>query len=197
MAGANNEGLELMKAPTFDVGDGTRIRLTARNSVYTDEIAKSICLRIMKMQTLREITDDPRMPGMTTVVRWLADTRLARFREMYYQARRVQAELRVDEIFTIADDASQDYKEVTCADGSTKIVPNNEHIQRSRVRIDTRKWFASKLIPRVYGENTHVDVGVTGDLAEIMKAAANRDNGLPSAIGQPALAVEQSVLDTD
>ena len=29
---------------------------------------------------------------------------------------------------------------------------NGEHIQRSRVRIDTRKWLASKLVPRMYGD---------------------------------------------
>jgi hypothetical protein len=37
---------------------------------------------------------------------------------------------------------------------------NGEHIQRSRVRIDTRKWLLSKMLPKVYGDKT--EVAVTG-----------------------------------
>jgi hypothetical protein len=37
---------------------------------------------------------------------------------------------------------------------------NGEHIQRSRVRIDTRKWMLSKMLPKVYGDKT--EVAVTG-----------------------------------
>jgi hypothetical protein len=37
---------------------------------------------------------------------------------------------------------------------------NGEHIQRSRVRIDTRKWMLSKMLPKVYGDKT--EVALTG-----------------------------------
>jgi hypothetical protein len=37
---------------------------------------------------------------------------------------------------------------------------NGEHIQRSRVRIDTRKWLLSKMLPKVYGDKS--EVAVTG-----------------------------------
>jgi hypothetical protein len=37
---------------------------------------------------------------------------------------------------------------------------NGEHIQRSRVRIDTRKSLLSKMLPKVYGDKT--EVAVTG-----------------------------------
>lgn len=133
--------------------------------------------------SLTKICDDPRMPGRRTVVRWLADPRLAQFREMYYYARRVQAELLVDEIFEIADDTSKDWKPKYNKKGElVDWVPDNEAIQRSRVRIDTRKWYAAKLVPRIYGDNSQVELDVTGDLAELLKAAANRDNGLPPPI---------------
>ena len=29
---------------------------------------------------------------------------------------------------------------------------NNEHIQRSRLRVDARKWIAAKLLPKRYGD---------------------------------------------
>ncbi len=35
---------------------------------------------------------------------------------------------------------------------------NGEHIQRSRLRIDARKWMASKLAPKKYGEKLELDV---------------------------------------
>jgi hypothetical protein len=37
---------------------------------------------------------------------------------------------------------------------------NGENIQRSRVRIDTRKWLLSKMLPKVYGDKS--EVAVTG-----------------------------------
>ena len=105
------------------------------------------------------------------------------FREMYYYARRVQAEIRVDEIFEIADDTSKDWKEEHNSKGEfIGYKPDNEAIQRSRVRIDTRKWYASKMVPRLYGDKLDVELDVTGDLAELLKAATNQDQGLPKPI---------------
>ena len=137
----------------------------------------------MLKQTLKQIAADPRMPSERTIVRWLADTRNVDFREQYYYARRVQAELYVDEIFEIADDTSDDYIEDYNKDGECigyKV--NNEAIQRSRVRIDTRKWYASKMVPKIYGDKQEITHGVTGDLAELMKSASNNDDGLPPPI---------------
>ena len=149
---------------------------------YNDAVAAEICRRIMMQETLRQIGADPKMPSMSTIVRWLADTRNADFREQYYYARRVQAELYVDEIFEIADDTSRDYVTKYDKDGEPYEEPNNEHIQRSRVRIDTRKWYASKMVPKIYGDKQQIDHDVTGDLAELMKSASNHDHGLPPPI---------------
>ena len=153
-----------------------------RPSKYSDEVAREICERIMMQQTLNEIAADPKMPSKRTIVRWLADTRNVDFREQYYYARRVQAELYVDEIFEIADDSSRDFVTKYDKDGNEYQEPNNEHIQRSRVRIDTRKWYASKMVPKIYGDKQQIDHDVTGDLAELMKTASNHDSGLPPPI---------------
>ncbi len=48
----------------------------------------------------------------------------------------------------IADDGSNDFTK----DKDGKAVVDHEHIQRSRLRIDTRKWIASKLLPKRYGD---------------------------------------------
>ena len=63
------------------------------------------------------------------------------------QAKRCQIEVFIDEILDIADDSSQD----EIANNQGHIVCNSEFIARSRLRIDTRKWLASKLVPKIYG----------------------------------------------
>lgn len=65
--------------------------------------------------------------------------------------------------------------------GEIEIVPNLEHINRTRLRVDTRKWIVSKLLPKKYGDlvrtehSGKVDVGVTDhserlqELARVMR----------------------------
>ncbi len=48
----------------------------------------------------------------------------------------------------IADDVSSDF--TTGKDG--KVTVNHDHIQRSRLRVDARKWIAAKLLPKRYGD---------------------------------------------
>ena len=161
---------------------GTRFRPLR---AYSDRIARKICERLMQKQTLKSICADPKMPSMPTVIRWLADPRMTDFREMYYYARRVAAELYVDEIFEIADNGENDWKARYDKKGEfIDYVPDNEAIQRSRVRIDTRKWYASKMVPRIYGDKVDVALDATGDLAELLRKASNNDAGLPEPIDE-------------
>ena len=57
------------------------------------------------------------------------------------------------EIIEIADDASGDY--VTSSDGQT--IVDHENIQRSRLRVDARKWAAARLAPKKYGDRIEHD----------------------------------------
>jgi hypothetical protein len=52
-----------------------------------------------------------------------------------------------------ADDSHYDM--TTDEDG--KVIVNLEHIQRDRLRVDVRKWIASKLRPKKYGDRTTVE----------------------------------------
>lgn len=178
----SDKGLKGLPQPvTFRSPDNTNVRFPSRK--YDSKIARKVCERIMMGATLDTIAKDPRMPSKRTIVRWLANPDAADFREMYYYARRVQAELLVDEVIEIADSNTHDWEKVYNKDGELiDLKPNNEAIQRSRVRIDTRKWIASKMIPRMYGDNKHIDHDVTGDLKQLMEKATNNDSGLPPPI---------------
>lgn len=170
---------------SFRAPDGpTRFRVS-HGKGYNPPLARKICEQLMHKRSLTDICKDPRMPSLTTVINWLANPKLADFREMYYYARRVAAELYVDEIFSIADDGTNDWKPRYDKDGGLiDYVPDQEAIQRSRVRIDARKWYASKMVPRIYGEKVDVGLDVTGDLAELLKKASNNDTGLPKPLDE-------------
>ncbi len=67
----------------------------------------------------------------------------------------------IDLAATIADDSSEDYKEI-----NGKRVVDNENIQRARLRVDTRKWVACKVLPKIYGEKSQVDLTTDGKAIE-------------------------------
>mgnify|MGYP003335998155 FL=1 len=59
-----------------------------------------------------------------------------------------------DELDEIAGHKSNDYY----VDDEGKLKPDLEHIARSRLRIDTRKWMLSKMLPKVYGDKIITEV---------------------------------------
>lgn len=135
-----------------------------RPSKYSDELAETICTLLMEGQSLVRICSHDNMPSRQTVARWLAAK--PEFQQRYTRAREVQAEFMADELLALADDASEDFY----GEGQ----PNRVAVQRSKLQIDTRKWVASKLLPRKYGER--IDMNVTGELslAEMVKEARAR-----------------------
>ncbi len=60
----------------------------------------------------------------------------------------MQADALFDEALEIADEASGDWT----TDKNGKLALDHEHVQRSRLRVDTRKWAAGKLAPKRYGD---------------------------------------------
>ena len=105
------------------------------------------------------------MPGYRTVMRWVEDRE--DFRVSYQQAKKDQADYIAEEILSIADDSSLDIG--FTEDGKPFV--NSENIQRAKLRIDARKWYASKLAPKKYGERIHQDVELeTGDgLSQLLR----------------------------
>jgi hypothetical protein len=162
-------------------------QLTLKNPYprqFSSTIAKRICERLIVGDSIRDIcaSGDHRFPSLSTFAKWFAGNK--DFREMYHAARRVSAEIKVDEIFDIADDTSNDFVEVSYTNKNgtevTRKVADNEAIQRSRVRIDTRKWYASKMMPKLYGDVETVKHELSDDFTKLLQSAANRDSGLPS-----------------
>jgi hypothetical protein len=98
------------------------------------------------------------MPAESTVRQWIEDDKTADggFAAQYARAREIGYRTMADEIQEISDDGSNDYMVRTRRDGSTETVVNQEHIQRSRLRVDTRKWLLSKALPKIYGDKVEL-----------------------------------------
>lgn len=126
-----------------------------RPSDYNEQTVSIICLRLAEGESLNEICRSDDMPAKGTVFRWLAQH--PEFQDRYARAREVQADAIFEEILEIADDGQNDWMERNGKDDADAgWVLNGEHLQRSRLRIDARKWVAGKLRPKVYGDKVVV-----------------------------------------
>jgi hypothetical protein len=73
------------------------------------------------------------------------------FGEKYTRAKANQVVRLVDEIIEIADDSAKDLIEVEIKGVTVKQL-DREHMERVKVRIDSRKWLAGKLAPKLFGD---------------------------------------------
>ena len=137
---------------------------------FSQEVFDAICERIADGESLRSICRSEGMPTKTSVFRWIgADDAL---RDQYARAREAQADSLFDDILEIADDAKNDWMERQGEDAIGYQI-NGEHVQRTRLRIDARKWMAGKLRPKIYGEKQVIEGA--GDNGEIsMKLTIER-----------------------
>jgi hypothetical protein len=120
-----------------------------RPTKYSPEITAEILTRITEGESLRSIVKDAHMPPQATVYEWLVAK--PDFAEQYAYARDQQAETLADEIIALADEKPQ---EVTDDKGNGRI--DNGWVTWQKNRVDARKWVASKLKPKKYGDRvTH------------------------------------------
>lgn len=128
-----------------------------RPTDYSPELAEVICLRLAEGESLRAVCRDEEMPAKCTVLRWIA--RNEDFRAQYVRAKAEGAEAIAEEMFDIADDATNDWMERLDSEGQgVGWQLNGDHVRRSQLRIDTRKWYLSKIMPKKYGDKIQQEV---------------------------------------
>jgi hypothetical protein len=114
--------------------------MTGRPSMFSQELADRICLRLSEGDSLRKICEGENMPSKTTVMRWLIKNQ--EFSDQYRVSRDIQADIFFDEIVDIADSATPE----------TAIA--------AKLRIWARQWVTGRINQRKYGDK-HGDVNVT------------------------------------
>ena len=122
---------------------------------YSDELAEEICAAIEHSHLgLKALCKEHKhWPPARTIRRWLTEPEHTLFQHQYARAKNAQTENLVEQIIEIAHDDSRD----VLSDSDGGLHGNNAAINRDKLKIDSIKWIAAKLIPRKYGKNEDDD----------------------------------------
>lgn len=136
----------------------------AQRTLYSDEIADYICDELADGRTLLDICMDEYViehkVKASTIRSWAwRDT--AGFQSKYWAARIIGVEAMSEEILRIADDSSEDVEIRISEKGNKYEVVNHDHINRARLRIDTRKFLLAKIVGSIYGDKSLNKLGET------------------------------------
>jgi hypothetical protein len=131
--------------------------IMGRPSLFTQELADKICEELAMGYSLRTVCKADEMPSVATVFNWFRTHE--DFLEQYTRAKQEAADAMAEDILDIADDASNDWMIRHGKDEDEAYQLNGEHLQRSRLRIDTRKFLMAKMKPKRYGEKLDLTTG--------------------------------------
>lgn len=150
-----------------------------RPTVRTPEIVDAILTQIAEGRSLVSILKSRAdFPVYSSFMEWVSQDKV--LAERYAKAKEDQADYLAEELLDIADDGSNDWMETNDPENPGWKL-NGEHYQRSRLRVDTRKWIASKLKAKKYGDYQRTElsgevraVSITVEHAEKIKQAAEK-----------------------
>lgn len=158
-------------------GEETIKRKRGRPSRYTEELAAEIISRIAQGETLRAICREDPMPSWNTVYAWRES--VPGFSERLARARDDGEEAIAQECMDIADDATNDWMLTHGKDDAELYKLNGEHVQRSKLRIETRLKLLAIWNPKKWGAKVDLNHGVQPEnpLATLLGRVAG--TGLP------------------
>lgn len=105
--------------------------MAGRPTIYSPELAAEICRRLAEGMSLRSVCKADDMPDASSVFLWIQVHE--EFSKQYARAKEESADAMSEDMLEIADNEAGD-------------------VQRDKLKIDTRKWLASKLKPKKYGD---------------------------------------------
>jgi len=116
------------------------------------EIQEHLVAELQTGRSLRQVCGDEGMPDIRTVTRWLVSD--ADFAHRYARARMAQADVLFDRMEAVEE----------------AVTAGTMDSHAARVVLDSMRWRASKLAPKVYGDRLDVSVSdtrisITGALA--------------------------------
>lgn len=142
----------------------------ANHAKYSEELFAEIVERLSKGEPLMSICRDKGF-HRSQVTRW----RQAKpeFDAAFLEARDEGFDVIATDCMDIADDGSRDYK----PGEQGGYVPDTDHIQRSKLRIETRLKLLAKWDPRRYGERLGVEHSGTMTLEQLVAGSAKPKTG--------------------
>ncbi len=121
-----------------------------RPTLYTQELADKICEQLALGNSMRTVCKGDDMPCLSTVFKWIRENK--EFMQQYARAKEESADALAEEILDISDESIGVIKK-----GAAK--KSSALAQAQRLRVDTRKWIASKLKPKKYGDKLDLSTG--------------------------------------
>jgi len=143
-----------------------------RPSDYTPELGELICYRVATNTIGLKLicAKFKELPDETTISEWR--WKHPEFRLKYREAKSQQAELLAED----CEDISQDLLYYTDSEGNKRV--DSGYVASRKLVVDTRKWFASKLAPKFYGDKQMLDVvnQKSDDIKEGLKTVIDKLN---------------------
>ena len=118
-----------------------------------------ICKEVSKGQAIKVVLEsNDRFPTRDTFYNWIRNSK--EYSDKYARACILRSEIEYEKLLSIADDSSND---IYFDEDKGREVVDHENIQRSRLRVDTRKWWLSKMVPKVYGDRIEIETVNDGE----------------------------------
>ena len=129
---------------------------------YDESIADQVCDAVAtQSKGLAQIIHDLDLPiSPSLIYKWISLN--PSFRERYARAKADQAQVLADEICAIADNTQTGEIVTEKGDGQIE-VKRADMLEHRKLRIESRKWLAAKLLPKVYGDKVQSEV--SGEIA--------------------------------
>ena len=117
--------------------------------MFNQQTSDAVCDLLAEGKSLRAACVDSGTSPVT-ILRWSKEN--TAFLEQYTRAREIGYKLLADEILEISDDSTGD----TFTDADGNIRTDAERVARSKLRVDSRKWMLSKMLPKIYGDKLEI-----------------------------------------
>lgn len=140
----------------------------AAKSTFNQQDADTICYALAEGHSLLSICEAMGIP-YGTAYQWEKDN--PEHAKNSARARELGCHYLADQCLKIADDSAQDFVTLAGFEPEDPAAPkafNSEHVQRSKLRIDTRMRLIGKWLPKVYGERTTLAGDPEAPLAHTM-----------------------------
>lgn len=136
---------EFLKLAELTAGAAPAGKKRGAPTIKTPELLEGICAGISLGKSARAMCVEAGI-SQRVLWNWLASD--AELMQQYLRAKELCIDAYAEEIIEISDDRTRD----TYTDEKGREVIDRKVIARSQLRIDARKWYASRLAPKKYGD---------------------------------------------
>lgn len=119
-----------------------------RPTIFTKELADTICELISSGKSLRSVCRIEEMPDASSVFKWLRENE--EFSKQYARATEERTESQHEDLLSFGDEALEEAKNVT----DPKLA--NAVVSAVKLKADNLKWSMSRMKPKKYGDKLDV-----------------------------------------